>query len=173
MRISDWSSDGCSADLSRWGAVESGTTGTLKARAELTGEGDSVRESLATSDGRIAVIMPAGTFWTRNTELAELDIGTFVQKMFEKKLKDPVQINCGLIAFTVRNGVAEADPILIDTSKNVMLGRGGFSLKNDKLDIAFQADSKKSSLFSVQRSYDSSSGKGWVSTCRSRWWPEL
>src|SRR3546814_3866721 len=114
MRISDCSSDVCSSDLydirlaptpmgrlpSRWGAVESGTTGTLKARAELTGEGDSVRESLATSDGRIAVIMPAGTFWTRNTELAELDIGTFVQKMFDKKLKDPVQINCGLIAFT-------------------------------------------------------------------------
>src|SRR3546814_18127870 len=86
--------------LSRWGAVESGTTGTLKARAELTGEGDSVRESLATSDGRIAVIMPAGTFWTRNTELAELDIGTFVQKMLEKQLKDPVQIKCRLIAFT-------------------------------------------------------------------------
>src|SRR3546814_2219165 len=54
--------------LSRWGAVETGTTGTLKARAELTGEGDSVRESLAPSDGRIAVIMPAGTFWTRNIE---------------------------------------------------------------------------------------------------------
>src|SRR3546814_5404603 len=94
--------------------------------------------------------MPAGTFWTRNTELAELDIGTFVQKMFEKKLKDPVQINCGLIAFTVRNGVAAADPILIDTSKNVMLGRGGFSFKNEALDLAFRADSKKFSLFSGQ-----------------------
>src|SRR3546814_7479531 len=70
--------------------------------------------------------------------------------MFEKKLKDPVQINCGLIAFTVRNGVAAADPILIDTSKNVMLGRGGFSFKNEALDLAFRADSKKFSLFSGQ-----------------------
>src|SRR3546814_15168786 len=94
--------------LSRWGAVESVTTGTLKARAELTGEGDSVRESLATSDGRIAVIMPAGTFWTRNTELAELDIGTFVQKMFEKKFKDPETINWGFIPLTARKGVAAA-----------------------------------------------------------------
>src|SRR3546814_3052193 len=70
--------------------------------------------------------------------------------MFEKKLKDPVQINCGLIAFTVRNGVAAVDPILIDTSKNVMLGRGGFSFKNEALDFAFRADSKKFSLFSGQ-----------------------
>src|SRR3546814_9559518 len=70
--------------------------------------------------------------------------------MFEKKLKDPVQINCGLIAFTVRSGVAAVDPILIDTSKNVMLGRGGFSFKNEALDLAFRADSKKFSLFSGQ-----------------------
>src|SRR3546814_6389959 len=94
--------------------------------------------------------MPSGAFGPRKTELAELDIGTFVQKMFEKKLKDPVQINCGLIAFTVLNGVAAAYPILIDTSKNVMLGRGGFSFKNEALDLAFRADSKKFSLFSGQ-----------------------
>src|SRR3546814_13109720 len=31
-----------------------------------------------------------------------------------------------------------------------MLGRGGFSFKNEALDLAFQADSKKFSLFSGQ-----------------------
>src|SRR3546814_14067625 len=64
------------------------------------------------SSDLIAIIMPRGTLWTRNVQLAELDIGTFVTKMFEKKLKEPVQINCGLIGFTVRDGVAAADPIL-------------------------------------------------------------
>src|SRR3546814_4920609 len=70
--------------------------------------------------------------------------------MFQKKLKDPVEINCGLIAFTVRDGVAAADPIIIDTRKNVMLGRGGFSFRNESLDLAFRADGKKFSLFSGQ-----------------------
>jgi hypothetical protein len=88
--------------------------------------------------------------WARNVQLSELDIGTFITKMFEKKLKEPVQINCGLIAFTVRNGIAAADPIIIDTKKNVMLGRGGFSFKNESLDLAFRADGKKFSLFSGQ-----------------------
>src|SRR3546814_19212175 len=68
--------------LSSWGAVESGTTGTLKARAELTGEGDSVRESLAPTGGRIAVIMPAGTFRTRKPWPGELAVGTFVPNRF-------------------------------------------------------------------------------------------
>ncbi|TGX54695.1 AsmA family protein [Sphingomonas gei] len=136
--------------LAGFGVEESGTTGTLKARVQLTGTGNSVHDSLANSNGRIAVILPKGSFWTRNIQLAELDIGTFVQKMFEKKLKEPVQINCGLIGFSVRGGIAAADPILIDTEKSVMLGRGGFSFKNETLDLAFRADSKKFSLFAGQ-----------------------
>lgn len=136
--------------LGRWGVEESGTTGIIKARAQMTGLGDTVHDSLSTANGRIAVILPKGTMWARNVQLSELDIGTFITKMFEKKLKEPVQINCGLIAFTVRNGVAAADPIIIDTTKNVMLGRGGFSFRNESLDLAFRADGKKFSLFSGQ-----------------------
>jgi AsmA family protein len=136
--------------LAGFGVEEAGTSGTLKARVQMTGTGNSVHDSLASSNGRIAVIMPKGSFWTRNVQLSEIDVGTFVQKMFEKRLKEPVQINCGLIGFTVRDGIAAADPILIDTQKNVMLGRGGFSFKNESVDLAFRADSKKFSLFAGQ-----------------------
>jgi len=136
--------------LGRWGVEESGTTGTIKARARLSGSGDTVHDSLGSSNGRIAVIMPRGAMWARNAQLSEIDIGTFIQKMFENKLKEPVQINCGLIAFTVRDGVAAADPILIDTQKNVILGRGGFSFKTEAVDLALRADGKKFSLFSGQ-----------------------
>nr|WP_070155998.1 AsmA family protein [Sphingobium phenoxybenzoativorans] len=136
--------------LGRWGVEESGTTGVMKARVQMTGEGDSVRESLGTADGRIAVVLPAGTMWARNIQLSELDIGTFITKMFADKLKKPVEINCGLIAFTVRDGVAAADPILIDTKKNVIVGRGGFSFRNESLDMAVRADGKTISLFSGQ-----------------------
>jgi uncharacterized protein involved in outer membrane biogenesis len=136
--------------LARWGVEENGTSGVIKARVQMTGTGDTVHKSLATSNGRIAIVLPKGSMWARNVQLSELDVGVFLQKMFEKKLKEPVQINCGLIAFTVRNGVAVADPILIDTRKNVMLGRGSFSFKDESLDLALRADGKKFSLFSGQ-----------------------
>ena len=136
--------------LARFGTEKSGTTGTVSGRIRMVGFGDSVRESLATSNGRIAFVLPRGTFWTRNIQLAELDIGTFVQKMFQDKLKKPVEINCGVIAFTVRGGIAAADPILIDTKKNVMLGRGGFSFRSEAIDMAVRADGKTFSLFSGQ-----------------------
>jgi hypothetical protein len=136
--------------LRGFGVEESGTTGTLKARVKLAGPGDSIRKWLGSSNGRIAVIMPQGSLWARNVQLSELDVGTFIWKMWQKKLKEPVQINCGLIAFTVRDGIAAADPIIIDTKKNVILGRGGFSFKNEALDLRVRADGKKFSLFSGQ-----------------------
>lgn len=136
--------------LKGFGVAESGTTGTVRARVKMTGTGNSVRDSLASSNGRIAVILPRGTMWTRNIQLSELDVGLFIQKMFEEELEKPVEINCGLIAFTVRRGIAAADPILIDTRKNVMLGRGGFSFRNETIDLAFRADGKEFSLFSGQ-----------------------
>jgi AsmA family protein len=136
--------------LAGFGAIEAGTTGTVKGRIQLVGDGDSVHDSLATSRGRMAFILPSGTFWMRNVQLVELDLGVFLQRMLQGKLKDPVQINCGLVAFTVRNGMGRADPILIDTAKNVITGRGGFSFKDERLDIGIRADAKKFSLFSGQ-----------------------
>ena len=136
--------------LGGFGVNDAETTGTIKGRINLEGDGDTVHQSLANSHGRMALIMPAGTFSTRNVQLAELDIGVFAQRMFQHKLKEPVKLNCGLIAFTVRGGIAAADPILIDTDKNVIAGRGGFSFKSEAIDMAFRADGKKFSLFSGQ-----------------------
>ncbi len=136
--------------LAGYGIAEAGTTGTVKGRIRLEGRGDSIHDSLSTASGRIAFIVPQGQLWTRNVQLAELDLGTFVQKMFEDKLKKPVELNCGLVGFTVRNGVAAADPILFDTTKNVIVGRGGFSFRTESIDLAFRADGKKFSLFSGQ-----------------------
>ena len=136
--------------LAGYGVADSGTTGTIRGRIKLDGRGDTIHDSLATSSGRIAFVMPQGTLSTQNAQLAELDLGTFAYKMFQGKLKQPIQINCGLVAFTVRNGNAVTDPILIDTTKNVVTGRGGFSFESEAVDLAFRADAKKFSLFSGQ-----------------------
>jgi uncharacterized protein involved in outer membrane biogenesis len=136
--------------MTNFGIKDNGTTGTIKARTKMRGVGDSVRKSLATSTGRIALGLPAGTFWTEYAQLSEFDVGVFLQKLLEKQLKSPIQVNCGLIAFTVKDGIAAADPILIDTDKNLMAAKGGFSFKDESMNFQFRADAKKISLFSGQ-----------------------
>ena len=136
--------------LTRFGVAESGTTGTMAARIAVRGVGNSLRQSLGRSSGRIAAIIPAGTMSARDIQLSELDLGTFVQRMFQKKLKDPVQINCGLVAFTVNDGRSTADPILIDTAKNIITGNGDFSFRDESVNLQVKARAKKFSLFSLQ-----------------------
>ncbi len=136
--------------LARFGVADSGTTGTLSGRIHMRGYGASLERSLATSSGRMVAVIPTGTLWERNVKLSELNLGTFVQKMFQKKLKAPVEMNCGVVAFTVRGGIAAADPILIDTKKSVITGNGGFSFRDEALDMSVRAKSKTFSLFSLQ-----------------------
>lgn len=133
-----------------FGITDAGTTGTIKARVKMRGTGDSVRKSLATSSGRIAIGLPHGTFITSYAQLSEFDVGVFLQKMFQGKLKQPITINCGLIAFTVNDGIARTDPILIDTDKNVMTANGGFSFKDESFNVQFRSRGKKFSAFSGQ-----------------------
>ena len=132
------------------GVFNAGTTGTIKARIKMRGTGNTVRQSLATSNGRIAIGLPAGTFWTQYAQLAEFDVGLFLQKLLQGQLKKPIELNCGLIAFTVKDGIAATDPVLIDTDKNVMTAKGGFSFKDESLNLLFRADGKKFSAFSGQ-----------------------
>jgi uncharacterized protein involved in outer membrane biogenesis len=129
---------------------DAGTTASVRGRVQLRGTGDSVRASLASADGRIALFFPVGTLWVRNTELAELDLQNFLTALIGKKLKEPRRINCGIAAFTITKGRAIADPIVFDTNKSVFRGSGGFNFGDESLEMALEGDSKQFSLFSAQ-----------------------
>jgi hypothetical protein len=136
--------------FSGFNVEDAGTTASLRGRLKLQGVGDTVHASLASSTGRIALLVPSGTLWLRNIELAELDVQNFLTALIGKKLKEKRDINCGIIAFTVTGGKAVADPILIDTDKAVFRGRGGFSFGDESLAMSLEGDSKQFSLFSGQ-----------------------
>ena len=129
---------------------DAGTTATLRGRLQLRGVGNTVRASLGSSSGRIALVVPTGTLWLRNVELAELDLQNFLTALIGKKLKEKRDINCGIVAFTVTGGKAIADPILIDSDKTVFRGRGGFDFRDESLAMSIEGDSKQFSLFSGQ-----------------------
>ncbi len=129
---------------------ESGTTATMGGRLQLHGFGDTVRKSLGTASGRIALVFPKGTLWLRNIQLAKLDLQNFVTALIGKRLKKPTEIRCGVAAFTVRNGKAVADPVLFDTTRANYRVNGGFNFGDESLQLSLQGDSKEFSLFSGQ-----------------------
>ena len=136
--------------LSGFNVEDAGTTATIRGRLQLHGVGDTVHKSLATSTGRIAFVVPKGQLWVRNIELGKLDLHKFLGALLGKKLKEPRQINCGIVAFTVTDGRAVADPITIDTDSAVFTGRGNFNFGDEALAMSLEGDSKRFSLFSGQ-----------------------
>ncbi len=136
--------------LTSFKVEESGTTATMRARIQLKGMGDTVRKSLGSSTGRIALVFPRGTLWVRNIELAKLDLQNFVTALLGKRLKKPTEIRCGVAAFTVTGGKAVADPVLFDTTRANYRAKGGFDFADESLKLSLQGDSKEFSIFSGQ-----------------------
>ena len=93
--------DAVRAIQQRFGVEQAGTTGSVKARIRMKGTGNTLRDSLATSNGRIAIILPKGTFWTKYVQLAEFYL-YLVQLLVYLVLFGafgPQQRLCGLLFF--------------------------------------------------------------------------
>lgn len=136
--------------LTSFKVEDNGTTANIGGRVKLHGVGNSVRTSLGTSTGRIAIVVSKGTLWVRNIELAKLDLQNFFVAFLGKDLKKPKDIRCGLIAFTVRDGIGQADPVIFDTGRAVYSMKGQFSFKDESVGLALRSKSKEFSLFSGQ-----------------------
>jgi len=129
--------------LRQWGVAESGTDATARGRIQLTGRGETLRETFATASGRIALVIPQGTVRTRRASYSGLDIANLNAALFDAPPFGASQVNCGLIAFTVRDGLATADPILIDTQGHALAGHGRIDLRDETVDLHLSADGKR------------------------------
>lgn len=132
------------------GTPMTGTSVLIRGRVQLRGTGNTMRRSLATSNGRIAFVLPSGTIALGQSELVELNVGRYLESFIGKTLKKPANLRCGLVAFTVRGGQATADPVLIDADRTAIRATGGFSFTDESLRMQIKADSKRFSLFSGQ-----------------------
>jgi uncharacterized protein involved in outer membrane biogenesis len=132
------------------GTPMTGTTALVRGHIQLRGIGNTMRRSLATSNGRIAFVLPSGTLALGESELVELNAGRYLESFIGKTLKKPANLRCGLIAFTVRGGQAATDPVLIDADRTAIHATGGFSFTDESLRMKIKADSKRFSLFSGQ-----------------------
>ncbi|OJY61884.1 MAG: hypothetical protein BGP16_15190 [Sphingobium sp. 66-54] len=129
--------------LAGWGIAPAGTDATARGRLQLSGRGNTLREALANASGRMALVIPEGTVRTQRASLSGLDVANLNAALFNAPPFGASQVNCGLVAFTVRDGIATADPILIDTDGNAISGEGRIDLRTETVDLRLSADGKR------------------------------
>lgn len=104
-------------------------TGPLAARLRLEGSGRTIREALAHSGGTIGVVGGTGTINRRAALFLGSDAG---RALFEGK-EQTTSLRCAIGHFGVKNGLATADTLVLDTAVSRSDGSGTIDLGTERL----------------------------------------
>lgn len=127
---------------------EANTHGLFGGKVTLAGEGASLAEVLATSNGDLALIMSGGEISLLLIEAADLDIGQALP-LFLGKDKSTL-INCGVMNFNVKDGILTSNVVALDTKDSLLVGNVDIDLKDEMIDARFDAKPKDNSLLSLR-----------------------
>lgn len=119
--------------------------GQMAARARLTGHGDSVRKAAASADGTLTFVVPRGEVRQAFAELLGVNISKGLIMLLSE---DPKQspIRCAVADFKVTDGIARSTTIIADTDVVLVKGSGSVNLREERLNLRIEGDSKKPRL---------------------------
>ena len=92
------------------------------AQLQLHGQGRSLATWAASADGHAQVTLGSGTLSKRLAAQLSLNLGTLFGSLFDGE--GAVALHCGIVALDVKDGIATARQISLDTEKARIEGRG-------------------------------------------------
>lgn len=122
-----------------------GSAGRIYGSMNLAGRGPSVSRILATSEGRLQLAVDGGRLSNLILEVIGLDGGEVVKYLLSGD-RD-VKLRCAIADFPVRQGVATAQALLIDTEDTNIVGKGTVNLGAEQLDLVLYPRPKDPSIF--------------------------
>lgn len=120
-------------------------TGLALGRARLEGPGASIRDFAATSNGSISIVVPQGQMRTAFAELLGVNASAGLLRLLSGDASRSA-IRCGVADFDVRNGLARARTLVIDTDVVMATGTGTLNLGTEEMDFRIDGESKKPRL---------------------------
>src|SRR5690606_37360206 len=123
------------------------TEGLFGGRITLAGQGASLAEVLATSDGALAIVMTQGRISLLLMEASDLDIGQALPLFLGQD--KATRIRCGLADFVVEDGLLTSDVVVLDTDDSVLVGKMTIDMKDEVISAKLDAKPKDNSLFAL------------------------
>ncbi len=127
---------------------ESLSAGYFGGRLQLKGAGSSLANFLATSNGRIILMMSGGTISLLIIDATGLNLGQAVPLLLGKD--KTTTIRCAIGDFKVDNGLLNSDVFVLDTTDSNIAGEMRINLKDEALNAQVEAHPKDFSLFSAR-----------------------
>jgi uncharacterized protein involved in outer membrane biogenesis len=116
--------------------------GTMAGRIKLHGTGESVHKFASNADGSLSIVVPHGQIRAALAELMGINVARGLGLLLTKNQQQS-ELRCGVAAFQADQGHLYAKTIVMDTTNVLVTGHGGVDLRNERLDLALQGNSKK------------------------------
>jgi AsmA protein len=122
--------------------------GQLNGDVELTGQGASVAQMLASANGRLSLVAQNG----RISRLLMEQTGLHLIEILQLKLAGDrtVALRCAVADFSVAGGLMQARALVLDTAVNTLTGSGQINLANETLDLTIVPRTKVSSVVALR-----------------------
>ena len=122
--------------------------GTLGASIALKGTGDSIADAAAKANGHLSAAIARGRISNLLDAASGLNGGKVLQLLASGDRT--IDVNCGGVAFDVRNGRGTATLFVVDTEQTQILGSGGFDLAQERFDLVITPRPKHMGILSLR-----------------------
>ncbi len=117
--------------------------GQINGEFDLAGKGNSVRRMLASSNGKVGLVVTRGEISKLMMEKAGLHLWEILAlKVAGDRL---VKLRCGVADFDVKEGIMHADALVFDTEITTLVGTGRIDLGQETLDVTINQKTKNTS----------------------------
>lgn len=121
--------------------------GEINGMLTLTGAGSSVKQMLATADGKVGLLVHHGEVSQLLMEKAGLHLLEILQLKLTGDKRIPLR--CAVADFDVKDGLMTTNAFAFDTSVTTLLGSGNIDLAQEKLDLTLTQKTKNTSLLAL------------------------
>jgi len=123
-------------------------TGPFSIDLDLAGWGPSLRAFLGGASGRVRMGIGQGTLPVRHFDLIASDLVQAIMP-WATRHGDRTELNCLAARFTVKDGLAVVQRLLIDTTRITVTGIGEINLGTERVDLKLDPRPKDPSLISL------------------------
>ena len=119
------------------------SVGQVNGEFDLTGKGNSVGSMLASSNGKLGLVVNGGEI----SKLMMEKVGLHLWEILELKVSGDrlVKLRCAVADFYVEQGVMQTDALVFDTEVTTIVGTGTIDLGKEKLDLTLNPKTKNTS----------------------------
>jgi uncharacterized protein involved in outer membrane biogenesis len=122
--------------------------GQVNGEFALAGTGNSVRQMLASANGKVGLVVARGEISKLMMEKAGLHLWEMLElNVTGDKL---VKLRCGVAGFDVKEGIMHSDALIFDTEITTLVGTGSIDLGREKLDLTINQKTKNTSPLALR-----------------------